>query len=82
MSYKTSFYSYKTKSKKFVYYYYSALKKVFIHSFSSSSCQGSPLFLQSSKNVSVNILNEKKQLVSQLIAGKYTNTNTLRVRII
>uniref|UniRef100_A0A671KSY9 Sarcoglycan, delta (dystrophin-associated glycoprotein) n=1 Tax=Sinocyclocheilus anshuiensis TaxID=1608454 RepID=A0A671KSY9_9TELE len=33
---------------------------------------GSPLFLQSSKNVSVNILNEKKQLVSQLIAGNVT----------
>uniref|UniRef100_A0A8C1RVZ7 Sarcoglycan, delta (dystrophin-associated glycoprotein) n=2 Tax=Cyprinidae TaxID=7953 RepID=A0A8C1RVZ7_CYPCA len=32
---------------------------------------GSPLFLQSSKNVSVNILNEKKQLVSQLIAGSH-----------
>ncbi|XP_051533701.1 delta-sarcoglycan-like isoform X3 [Myxocyprinus asiaticus] len=30
---------------------------------------GSALFLQSSKNVSVNILNEKKQLVSQLVAG-------------
>uniref|UniRef100_A0A671LLS9 Sarcoglycan zeta n=2 Tax=Sinocyclocheilus anshuiensis TaxID=1608454 RepID=A0A671LLS9_9TELE len=32
---------------------------------------GSPLFLQSSKNVSVNILNEKKQLVSQLVAGSH-----------
>uniref|UniRef100_A0AAZ3S9D6 Uncharacterized protein n=1 Tax=Oncorhynchus tshawytscha TaxID=74940 RepID=A0AAZ3S9D6_ONCTS len=30
---------------------------------------GSPLFLQSSKNVSVNILNGKNQLVTQLIAG-------------
>lgn len=32
---------------------------------------GSPLFLQSSKNVSVNILNGKNQLVSQLIAGSH-----------
>ncbi|XP_026051500.1 delta-sarcoglycan isoform X2 [Carassius auratus] len=32
---------------------------------------GSPLFLQSSKNVSVNILNEKKQVVSQLTAGSH-----------
>ncbi|RXN39421.1 delta-sarcoglycan isoform X3 [Labeo rohita] len=37
---------------------------------------GSPLFLQSSKNVSVNILNEKKQLVSQLVAG-YLPVSTL-----
>uniref|UniRef100_A0A3P8ZVI5 Sarcoglycan zeta n=1 Tax=Esox lucius TaxID=8010 RepID=A0A3P8ZVI5_ESOLU len=33
------------------------------------SRHGSPLFLQSSKNVSVNILNGKNQLVTQLIAG-------------
>ncbi|KAG7484696.1 hypothetical protein MATL_G00052790 [Megalops atlanticus] len=30
---------------------------------------GSPLFLQSSKNVSVNVLNGKNQMVTQLVAG-------------
>ncbi|KAF5895546.1 delta-sarcoglycan isoform X1, partial [Clarias magur] len=35
------------------------------------SRSGSPLFLQSSKNVSVNILNGKNQLVSQLVAGSH-----------
>ncbi|KAJ8348421.1 hypothetical protein SKAU_G00270100 [Synaphobranchus kaupii] len=30
---------------------------------------GSPLFLQSSKNVSINILNGKNQMVTQLVAG-------------
>ncbi|KAM6985860.1 delta-sarcoglycan [Aplochiton taeniatus] len=40
------------------------------------SSQGSPLFLQSSRNVSVNILNGKNQLVTQLVAG----SNAVRVR--
>ncbi|XP_047017542.1 delta-sarcoglycan isoform X2 [Ictalurus punctatus] len=35
------------------------------------SRSGSPLFLQSSKNISVNILNGKNQLVSQLVAGSH-----------
>ncbi|KAK3524445.1 hypothetical protein QTP70_029322 [Hemibagrus guttatus] len=37
----------------------------------ASPSDGSPLFLQSSKNISVNILNGKNQLVSQLVAGSH-----------
>lgn len=36
----------------------------------SISSQGRPLFLQSSRNVSVNIVNSNNQLLTQLVTGK------------
>lgn len=45
------------------------------------SPQGSPLLLQSSKNVSINILNGKNQLVTQLIAGNIIQHNRRQLYI-
>lgn len=46
--------------------------------------QGRPLYLQSSRNVSVNIVNSNNQLLTQLVTGttrpeKYKNTFKLRI---